>query len=207
MALKLKLYLSADSLTPLKRNLLLILPPVGIIILFVFLLIKPSLDERKGLIEEIEKQKSEMAALEKDAAKLPQLKAENKKLEGRLVELQTRLPEEKEVSGLLKQVSELGINSGLKVIIWRPGGRNMHPSREVYEIPVEVIMRGTYHKFGQFFSNITGLSRIVNVFNINMKQSGLVQDVNFTAMTYSKISEQERKEIERMEKEKAKKKK
>jgi Tfp pilus assembly protein PilO len=70
-------------------------------------------------------------------------------------------------------------------------------------------MRGTYHKFGQFFSNVTGLNRIVNIGNIQARageqryQRGLIGlNVSFTAMTYSLISEAERKELEKAAKEK-----
>lgn len=197
--MELKLGIDVTTLSPLKKNLVLALPAVIIISLFAFLFIKPALDEKKALSEEIDKQKSEIAGLEKNSSRLPSLKADNKRLEERLADLQLQLPEEKEVSGLLKQVSELGIKSGLQVVVWKPGNRNVHASKEVHEIPVEVLMRGTYHKFGQFFGNVTTLNRIVNIFNINMRPSGQGLDVSFTAMTYSKLSEQEKKELQKRE--------
>lgn len=194
-----KLGIDTANLSPLKKNLLLALPPVIIIALFTFLFIMPALEERKALNEEIGKQKTEIASLERNSSRLPALKAENKRLEDRLSELQLQLPEEKEVSGLLKQVSELGIKSGLQVVSWRPGTRGVHPSKEVYEIPVEVVMRGTYHKFGQFFSNITTLNRIVNIFNISMRPGSFGLDVSFTSTTYSQIPEKEKKELQKKE--------
>ncbi|MCL4490901.1 MAG: type 4a pilus biogenesis protein PilO [Nitrospirae bacterium] len=197
--MELKLGIDTANLSPLKKNLLLALPPVIIIALFTFLFIMPALEERKALNEEIGKQKTEIASLERNSSRLPALKAENKRLEDRLSELQLQLPEEKEVSGLLKQVSELGIKSGLQVVSWRPGTRGVHPSKEVYEIPVEVVMRGTYHKFGQFFSNITTLNRIVNIFNISMRPGSFGLDVSFTSTTYSQIPEKEKKELQKKE--------
>ncbi len=197
--MELKLGIDTANLSPLKKNLLLALPPVIIIALFTFLFIMPALEERKALNEEIGKQKTEIASLERSSSRLPALKAENKRLEDRLSELQLQLPEEKEVSGLLKQVSELGIKSGLQVVSWRPGTRGVHPSKEVYEIPVEVVMRGTYHKFGQFFSNITTLNRIVNIFNISMRPGSFGLDVSFTSTTYSQIPEKEKKELQKKE--------
>ena len=65
-------------------------------------------------------------------------------------------------------------------------------------------MRGSYHMFGQFFSNITKLKRIVNILNIHMKlgqqkkgASGTGLNVSFISMTYSQIPEQERKELQK----------
>ncbi len=188
-----------EVLSPLKKNLALALPPVLIVAVLFSLLIKPALEEKKMLEDEIDKQKGEISILERNSAKLPALKAENKKLESRLADLQLQLPEEREVSGLLKQVSELGIKSGLQVVSWKPGNKSVHASKEVYEIPVEVAMRGTYHKLGQFFGNVTMLSRIVNISNVNMKPGGGGLDVSLTAMTYSPISEKEKKELQKKE--------
>ncbi|MBF0557901.1 MAG: type 4a pilus biogenesis protein PilO [Nitrospirae bacterium] len=193
-----------EALSPLKKNLLLAIPPVLIIALTVYFLVVPGLDEKKALEEETGKQMTEIGTLQKNTAALPQLRADNKRLSDQLFELQLQLPEEKEVSGLLKQVSELGVKSGLQVASWRPGTRSVHQSNEIYVIPVDVEMRGSYHQFGQFFSNVTALSRIVNIANITMRpgdpkvfprgMTGL--NVNFSAITYSLIPEKEKKELQ-----------
>lgn len=202
--MEMKLKIDIAALPPLQKNLLLVLPALAIAGLFIYFLIMPALDEKKVLTSEVEKQKEEIATLQKDAAKLPTLIAESKRLESKLSDLQLQLPEEKEVSGLLRQVSELGIKSGIQIASWRPQGRNIHPSNEIYEIPVAVEMRGSYHLFGQFFSNITKLKRIVNILNISMRvgtqkkgEAGTTLNVTFTSMTYSQIPEQERKELQK----------
>ncbi|MGD0282312.1 MAG: type 4a pilus biogenesis protein PilO, partial [Dissulfurispiraceae bacterium] len=143
-----------EALPPLQKNLLLVVPPILIIALFGYFLVMPALDEKKTLEEEISKQMGDIAVLQKQAASLPALRAGNKRLVDKLAELQMQLPEENEVSGLLKRVSELGTKSGLQVASWKPGARSVHPSNEVYVIPVDVEMRGSYHQFGQFFSNV-----------------------------------------------------
>ncbi len=94
-------------------------------------------------------------------------------------------------------------------MLWKPKDKVVHSSKEIYEIPVDVEMRGDYHRFGQFFSNITGLNRIVNIANISIKgqkvQRGLeILQVNFNAMTYSMIPETELKELGQKEKKKKK---
>lgn len=208
----LKLGFDVETLPPSKKKLLLVLPPLIIIVLFVVLLIMPAFEERKRLSEEVEKQNNEIQTAQKNAAKLSTLIAENERLKSKLFELQMQLPEEREVSGLLRQVSEIGIKSGLQIVSWKPKDKAVHPSKEVYEIPVEVEMRGNYHRFGQFFSNITKLSRIVNISNINIKTTeqkqqkgaGSILNVSFNAITYSLIPEKERKELEKATKEKKK---
>jgi type IV pilus assembly protein PilO len=202
-----KLGFDIEALPPAKKKLLLVLPPLIIIVLFAVLLIKPAFEERKRLSEEVENQNNEIQTAQKGAEKLSTLMAENERLKNKLFELQMQLPEEREVSGLLRQVSELGIKSGLQIVSWKPRDKTIHPSKEIYEIPVEVEMRGNYHRFGQFFSSITKLSRIVNVYNINMRiaeqrQKGTILNVGFTAMTYSMIPEKERQEMAAKEKKK-----
>lgn len=205
-----------ETLTPTKKRLLIILPPLVVIALSFVLLIMPTLEERKVLSLEVERQNNEIQIAERHIAKLPALIAENERLQSRLVELQLRLPKEREVSPLLRQVSVQGRRSGLQVTLWRPGAKKVHISGEVYEIPVDVEMKGSYHMFGQFFSNITRLDRVVNISNINMKPVPAIIDrgmagqkqrhaaeliVSFTAMTYSLIPEEERKKMQKAAKE------
>lgn len=193
-----------EALPPLQKNLLLVVTPILIIALFGYFLVMPALDEKKTLEEEISKQMGDIAMLQKQAASLPALRAGNKRLVDKLAELQMQLPEENEVSGLLKRVSELGTKSGLQVASWKPGARSVHSSNEVYIIPVDVEMRGSYHQFGQFFSNVTALNRIVNISNITMRPGDQKQfprgttglNVSFNAITYSLIPEKEKKELQ-----------
>ncbi|MFO0751764.1 MAG: type 4a pilus biogenesis protein PilO [Thermodesulfovibrionales bacterium] len=210
----LRLHFTLDTLTPTQRILLLALPPVLIVALSVSFLIKPLLDERTKVQTEVERQRSEITSLRQSAARLPGLIVRNKQLTNKLLALQLQLPEEKEVSGLLKQVSELGTKSGLQVVLWKPKERSVHASKEVYEIPVEVEMRGTYHHFGEFFSSVTKMGRVVNLSNITMRggdpkntrDASLLQ-AGFNAVTYALIPEAERRELEKKDKEKDKKEK
>lgn len=210
--MEMKLGLDMANLTPLKKGLLLVLPSLAIIAFFLTLFILPVIEENAKLEADVKKQNDEINLLKKHSEKLPTLIAENEKLQKRLTELQMQLPEEKEVSGLLKQVSILGVKSGLHVMTWKPKVRTVHSSKEVYEIPVEVEMRGGFHHFGQFFSSLTKLSRVVNLNDINIKMvdpkvqkgpQGL--NVNFITTTYSLIPEHEKKQIEEQEKAKEKK--
>ncbi|NTU43006.1 MAG: type 4a pilus biogenesis protein PilO [Nitrospirales bacterium] len=195
-----KLKIDPATLTPLQKWLLAALPSVLIVALGVVFLILPAMQELGRLSDEVAAQEKEIAVAKKRTEKLSVIRAENERLQKRLQDLQAQLPEEKEVSGLLRQVSELGIKSGLQVIAWKPAARRVHASKEVYEIPVDVEMRGLYHSFGEFAGNVTKLSRIVNVLNITMKAAEVkgkaMLSVGFNALTYSIIPEKERKQLE-----------
>ncbi len=171
-------------------------PSVIIIVLVIFLLIVPKNKEIKVLEGKISQQEDEIAKDEAKAAKLPELTLENERLRKRLSELKQQLPEEKEVSTLLKQVSDLALRAGLKISLWRPEAKKVHPSGIVYEIPVRVELSGSYHNLGYFFSSITKLNRIVNISDIKIAdpkpERGVAIDrISFIATTFSAIPEEE----------------
>lgn len=172
------------------------LPSIIIIALVLFLVINPKMKQIKVLEAKIDKQNNEIAASQAKAAKLEMLKMENDRLVARINELKEQLPEEKEISSLLKQVSDMGISAGLEIKSWKPSPKVTHPSGIVYEIPVSVSVEGTYHNLGYFLSSLTRLNRIVNI--TDMKLGGPKRDrnesilqVSFKASTFSAIPESE----------------
>jgi type IV pilus assembly protein PilO len=167
---------------------------IAIIVIFIFTL--PKNKEIKAFESKIEKQETEIAKSQSKAMKLPELTAENESLKRRLDILKEQLPEEKEVSSLLKQVSDLAIKSGLKILLWKPEQRRTHSSGIVYEIPVRVELEASYHNLGYFFSNITKLNRIINISDIKLsdpkpEKNNAILKISFTATTFSAIPEGE----------------
>ena len=185
-----------DTLPLAVKVLIAFLPAIVISALVIILLILPRHKEIQRLNVEITKQENDIAKDQVKAAKLSTLKGENVKLRMRLDELKLQLPEEREVSGLLKQVSDLGIKSGLKIVSWRPEQKKDHPSGTIYEIPVAVELSGSYHNLGIFFSRLTKLNRIVNISDIKMggpqpQRSEAIVRISFKATTFSAISDKE----------------
>jgi type IV pilus assembly protein PilO len=129
--------------------------------------------------------------------KLDELRVEYEKLKLQLAALKQIMPEEKEVSVLLKQISDLGLTSGLVIVLWKPTSRIQDPEGVYVEIPVQVEVLGGYHDLGVFYSHISRLPRIVNISNIkltNPKRSKIEKQVItavFTASTFSAVEESE----------------
>jgi type IV pilus assembly protein PilO len=200
-----------ENMSPLKKNALLVLPAVLIVFFSVSYFLIPLYEERSKVAADVERQRTDLAKAKNDVQRLSVLIAENESKKKVLARLEAQLPAEKEVSELLRQVSDLGIKAGLDTVLWRPGARTVHSSKEVYEIPVNVEMRGNYHSLGYFFSKITELSRIVNINNIGLKSDGKVTSkgqskltATFSAKTYSSISDEEKRAMEAAEKGKKK---
>ncbi len=165
-------------------------PAVIYSVIFTLLLLVPKNKEIKKQMSAISAQESEIAGAQGMASRLDILKAQNAKLIGRLQALSEQLPEEREVSQLLAQVSDAATAAGLQIITWRPGVRTLHPSKIVYQVPVSVTMTGSYHRLGRFFSALTRLNRIVNIENITLggpRPSGneAILNISFTALTFT----------------------
>lgn len=169
---------------------------VGVIIIggflyFIFLPKKGEVDTLKNSVYELNRQINNN---EVKLRRLDQLKAENEQLQLRLSKLQAELPAEQEVSGLLKQISDLSIESGLDVKLWKPAGRKNDPSGLYVEIPVDVEVSGGYHALGTFFDRVSKMPRIVNITNLNMEGSKTVGNSafiqgRFVATTFAIMSE------------------
>src|SRR4030066_427452 len=178
------------------RIIISLIPSLILSVAIIILVIMPKQKEIKVLETKIDDQNNEIAASQAKVAKLEILKQENTRLINRINELKEQLPEEKEISSLLKQVSDLGIAAGLNIKSWKPGSKTTHPSGIVYEIPVSVDVEGTYHNLGYFLSSLTRLNRIVNVSNMKLGGPKLVKSENllsasFRASTFSAIPEGE----------------
>lgn len=192
----LKMNISLRNIPSSVKMILSVIPAVIIALLVIFLVILPKYREISALEKKIATQENEIARDQAKAAKLPELTRENERLRMRLSELKLQLPEEKEVSTLLKQVSDLCVASGLKISLWKPEQRKTHSSGIVYEIPVKVELAGSYHSLGYFFSSLTKLNRIVNISDIKIsdpksQKESAVEKISFAATTFSVVPEEE----------------
>ena len=164
---------------------------IGGFVYFIFLPGKAEFDALKTSVNELNQK---INTNEVKLRRLEELKVENMQLQSQLAMLQAQLPMEQEVSSLLKQVSDLSIESGLEVKLWKPGARKKDSSGMYLEIPVDVEVSGGYHSLASFFDRISKLPRIVNITNLNMdsaKVSGGGTSIQnkFVATTFSAVIE------------------
>lgn len=102
-------------------------------------------------------------------AKANQLKDYQEKLKDAEMEFKMvmkKLPETKEIPGLLSSVSQSGRDAGLEFLLFQPESEQ---NKDFYaEIPVSIKVTGNYHNVALFFDKVARLSRIVNIDDINM---------------------------------------
>lgn len=169
--------------------------PVLIIIVSFLLLVNPKLKVIKTLEVDINKQRTEIADKRAKAERLDILIKENELLKKRLAELLEQLPEEKEVSSLLREVSQFGQNAGLEITLWKPAEKKTHPSNIVYEIPVSIEAVGSFNNFGSFLNRVAFMKRIVNVPDMKLSFQKQKEEaelkIAFHVVTFSAIPEAE----------------
>lgn len=98
--------------------------------------------------------------------------------------LVSQLPSDTEVPGLLEDITNKGLESGLEITSIELGEER---SEEFYiELPIEIEVEGGYHDIGSFVSGIAGLPRIVTLhdFVIDQQKSSSALKMKITAKTY-----------------------
>ncbi|MBI4682825.1 MAG: type 4a pilus biogenesis protein PilO [Nitrospirae bacterium] len=174
-----------------------VLPSVILIALFFFLIYSPKNQEVGTLNAKIAQMDKDIAIGQEKVKRLDALIAENALLKEQLIKLKEQLPPENEVSELLKQISELGIGSGLQILLWKPEAKMTQTSGLYIEIPVKVEVLAAYHKLGDFFSHISRLPRLVNISDITLKvmtkegreDLGTI-NASFTARTFASVTQE-----------------
>lgn len=77
---------------------------------------------------------------------------------------QKLLPTQKEMEGLLKDITLAGQNSGVTFLLFRPMDATEH--NYYFEHPIQIKTSSNFHQLGQFLSKIATMSRIVNVMEL-----------------------------------------
>lgn len=119
-----------------------------------------------------------------EAANLEEYKAQMVELESRLEALIGQLPSDTEVPGLLEDVTETGLNSGLQIQSIELQNEIAH---DYYvELPILIEATGGYHDFAGFVSGVAGLSRIVTLhdFTIETDDGEALLSLSIEAKTY-----------------------
>ncbi len=193
----LDLTLNTDSFKALpgyQKVVLAAIPIIALLAAFVWFIYIPKNAEIAGLEQEIAQINNEIAVNQAKVRRLDELKRENAELAKKLAQLKEQLPPESEVATLLKQVSDLGIKTGLDFKLWRPSDRRPGASGLYTEIGVEVEVAGNYHAVAAFFDRIGKLPRIVNVSGLKMANGRLEKDrlmiqTTFRATAFAAIEE------------------
>ena len=137
----------------------------------------------QNAMQEEERLQQNLATLQIELAQKQKLMEEKLKFEKEIAQLQeqlkvamAKLPEQKEIPGLLISMSEAEGLGGVEFQLFEP----LAPvEKEFYaELPVKISLTGVFHDTAIFFEKVAKLPRIVNVSDLSMERREGAKDVN-----------------------------
>ncbi|NOY44449.1 MAG: type 4a pilus biogenesis protein PilO [Deltaproteobacteria bacterium] len=154
---------------------------------YYFLGFQPRLQELRGLEDRYERLGRELRENQAIADNLPRVKEEVRHLDEKLAEALQKLPNREEIPDLLQTISDLGKDSGLEFLLFKPGGSQ--PKDFYAEVPLEMQVLGRYHDVAVFFDKVGRLPRIVTIVssefgNPKPEAGGVKLTVSCRAVTY-----------------------
>lgn len=129
----------------------------------------PTSERIKTANEKLEQLETDITAAEIQERRLPKLKAEVKQLEIQKEEAKRRLPKDKNISGLIKILTDLGRKYNIEIHSISPRG----VKQETYYAKVSygLSLTGTYHSIGRFITALGTLERIFSTENLAISGS------------------------------------
>jgi len=150
------------------------------------------------LLERAEREEQELRQSfeqkQKKAANFSVYKAQLAEIERSFGTMLRQLPGQTEIPNLLVDISQTGLGAGLQEELFQPLDE---VRKDFYaEKPIKIRLRGTYHEFGRFVSDIAALPRIVTLHDIEILPAGKDAPadqliLNVTAKTYRYLDENE----------------
>ncbi len=142
-------------------------------------------DIQQGLEREVRQERelrSQIQIKATQVANLDQLRQQMMDVEERFAELLKQLPTEKEVPGLLEDITDIGRSSGLKIQSIALAEETK--SQFYIELPINIQVSGTYHQMGQFVSGVAAIPRIVTLHDYSISPGSNELAMTISAKTY-----------------------
>lgn len=123
----------------------------------------------------------------KRAANLEEYKAQLVEMEKVFGELLKQLPSRTEIPGLINDISQTALASGLEIDLFKP--LNENPKGFYAEKPIQISIKGSYHQMGYFVTGVAALPRIVTLHDVSLTPGGSDLTMNVVAKTYRYLDE------------------
>jgi type IV pilus assembly protein PilO len=155
--------------------------------IFYFVVYSPTQDEIASIVAQSDQLQEEIRKAERNQDKLKKLEEEKALNEKILEDLKGILPENEEVSQILRKIQAIASNARLKTSTFTFGAKT---NREIYlEWPIAITLEGNYHNLGIFFDQVSRMKKIFTIDALHLTPlSSLSFDytisASFTATTY-----------------------
>ena len=166
---------------------------------FYFLVYKEQMPRLERAQQEEMELRSSFEQKQKKAANFDAYRAQLDEIERSFGTMLRQLPGRTEIPNLLVDISQTGLAAGLQEELFQPSDEIQ---KDFYaEKPIRIRLKGSYHEFGKFVSDIAALPRIVTLHNVEItpETAGGPADelvMNLTAKTYRYLDQDEEAEAE-----------
>ena len=152
----------------------------------------PVQDEIEQARGQVEQQQMQLKRNQHLAQNLPKKRAEYEKLKVQLSIALELLPKKSQIPDLLESVTRAGTNSGLEFKVFKPRGESV---KEIYaEVPVDIVVTGTFRQLLTFLKRVGEIQRIVAVKHLTIRKGqGDLLRVKGNVMTYRFVEHKTKK--------------
>lgn len=124
------------------------------------------------------------------AANLEEYRSQKQQMEATFGALLKQLPQDTEVPGLLDDITRAALDNELTI-----ESIDLQQERQLefyVELPIDIVVEGSYHKIGTFISGVASLSRIVTLHDFTLEPQGspLNLKLKILAKTYRYLDEE-----------------
>lgn len=132
-----------------------------------YLFIQPNLEEYEKAMQKQITLKETFQRDQKLAANLNEYRRQLHQIEERFGNMLKQLPTQNEMPALLEDISKTGTASGLTFKLFAPMPEVLH---DFYiELPINIIVIGTYSQLAIFLSRVAAMSRIVTLHDFSIE--------------------------------------
>lgn len=174
---------------------------VFLLFLGYFLIISSSIEDLNLEIAKEEKLKKDYTDKIKQTVNLEGYKKQLQEITIASDQLLKQLPDSSEIENLLISINQAGGTRGLKFEYFKPEKEIV--SEFYAELPIKIKVTGTYDSIGNFATDISQLSRVVVLKDINLTSNNGLISMEATAKTFRYLDSSEI-EKQRLEKKKEK---
>ena len=154
---------------------------------FYFLVYESEMPRLERVQQEEQELRLSFEQKQKKAANFDAYRQQLDEIERSFGTMLRQLPGKTEIPNLLVDISQTGLAAGLREELFQP---REEIQKDFYaEKPIKIRLKGSYHEFGKFVSDIAALPRIVTLHDIeitpqNVQESSDELVLNVTAKTY-----------------------
>ncbi|MBX3365489.1 MAG: type 4a pilus biogenesis protein PilO [Phycisphaeraceae bacterium] len=167
------------------REIVLLVVLLALPVASYLLVFKPQNESITRAKAEIGHKQEMLRQLSKETARNEDLRRANDIIQVRIAEVEDRLPSEKEVDRVIRQVSDLAVRAGLSA----PAMQNLKQlqAAQYWEQPLEVKTSGTFKGYYEFLLSLERMPRITRIPDVKLVRSrgtdGMM-DITFTLSIY-----------------------